>query len=163
MIRFLNVGGESERRMGDLEDARALFERAVALVPHSPNRRKVASYVLHGLADVELLAGELDRAARHYREALVELGSMPDERLAVHPVAGLAAVAAAEGETERAGTLWGVAAAFERDVGLRLDEFERHDYETTLDQVAGPAFQLGFERGTTMTYDQAVAYALGSG
>jgi hypothetical protein len=81
----------------------------------------------------------------------------PDQAVAV---AGLGAVAAARGDTVRAGRLWGVVERLEEEMGVRLHGAERVRYERLISSVEGdPAFTAAVSAGRRLTLERAVADA----
>jgi hypothetical protein len=76
---------------------------------------------------------------------------------------GLASVAAAAGDAERAGTLWGALQTLEQQTEGRVAPHSRHMYEeriqACLDREAD-AFADSVAAGCRMTPEQALEYAL---
>jgi predicted ATPase/class 3 adenylate cyclase len=107
---------------------------------------------------LHLRRGELDEADRHGRAALaISFEAEHAVPTALGNVAGLAQIALARGELDRAGTLWGAVSAHdERKWGvhaLRGAEDMRKELR--------PAFLAAFERGRQLELWDAVAVALG--
>ena len=115
------------------------------------------------LGDAALLLGNLDIAADRYAAAL----RLAHELLAWLPVhyavAGLAAVAARRGDTERAGMLWGAVTALEVEDGWTLRDYESGPYEEAIAACRSDEtiiFAAAAERGRRLTPAQIVTYAL---
>ena len=78
-------------------------------------------------------------------------------------MAGLAAVSAIQGDTQRAGKLWGAHEALERELGWLVLDYEAETYATPVAACseADPiVFHAAAERGRRMTPDAVVEYAL---
>jgi hypothetical protein len=115
-----------------------------------------ANATIHSLADVELDRGNLERAGSLFREALLFAADAGEERLKLYCVAGLAAVAALEGDARQAAGLWQALEAGERSLGFRLVSDERARYERALETVPASA-------EPPLDLDAAIAIALGDG
>ena len=87
-------------------------------------------------------------------------GALGDRQHTVYALALLSWSAAAAGEAERAGRLWGAIEAEAERGPIGQWEAERDDYAQHLSAVAGPDFDRGFAEGKTMTPDQSVEYGL---
>jgi tetratricopeptide (TPR) repeat protein len=162
LILALGNSGDNELRAGELDQARDLLEQALDLVRDGAPRGRLLASALYALGDTELLANDCERAGRYYREALIEADRLGDERFVVQGFAGLAAVSAAQGETQRAGVLWGAVTAREEAIGRRIPHYDRRTYEKSVAAAAGPDFTAAAARGRTMPYPDAVAAALGN-
>ena len=83
----------------------------------------------------------------------------------VYSLEGIAAVAAATQEDERAATLLGASRAVAEASGALLEPFEREIHERTMDAAAdalgAEAFASAFTSGRQFTPAAAVAFALG--
>jgi predicted ATPase len=157
--RALHGLGELQRDHVDPNRARPLLRKATALA-RKHGDLSTATAAMHGLADAELLVGELEAAESGYREALSIGHELSFSRILVYCTGGLAAVAAASGDAERAGRLWGAVETLERERGFPLVEPERPRYETLLARVDQAVFAEATERGRRMTFDEAIEYAL---
>jgi predicted ATPase len=130
----LHLHGEIVRDAGDHERAAVLLGASLALSRELGDLGFEAA-TTHSLGDLELDRGDLVAAERNYRRSL-ELS----RGLGFHPhvalcVAGLAAVAAARAQPDRAALLWAGVEAFERERGLALHAHERTRYERHLEGV----------------------------
>jgi predicted ATPase/class 3 adenylate cyclase len=156
--------GEVELQAGDLESAASLFEQSAALASDAGDQFEL-QYIRHGQADVALQRGDLREATRLYRETLATCHyrlSIP--RSTTFCLAGLAGVAAREGDCERAGRLWGAAEVLEGETGWRMLRMDRAKYEERVALCAerSPlAFEAAVARGRALTLGGAVEYALG--
>jgi hypothetical protein len=109
------------------------------------------------LAAVSLTLGRTDDAALHARETLV---IAQDPFSPVLAVGVLACVAAAEGQHQRAGQLWGTVEHEDAVSPLGGWRHFRPTCATYVQAAAGSAFDRGQAEGRTWTLDQAVALAL---
>ncbi len=111
---------------GDLKVASGRLEEALVLF-RQEDHRFGAAYVLSELADIALTRGEPGRAATLWRE---RLGLTWDDYGLSWSLVGLAAVAVAQGESERAARLLGAAEVHRERLGVvpppsRLPLYER--------------------------------------
>ena len=147
---------------GDYEEARLRFEQWLALAVRGGRR----TVILHVFGELGCLAA-LDRRFDDARELLtrslhaaVELGAMG---YASASFEGLAAVALATGEPERATRLLGVAARLREEGGDFLQRHQRPLVERT---EAGAREQLGdrfteiWAAGQALSFDEAAELAL---
>jgi ATP/maltotriose-dependent transcriptional regulator MalT len=156
----LGVYGEYERAEAFLREAQEMYRElgqgsGVAL----------ANSLLGFLA---LSRNDPDRAEELCVEAIRELQEMAQTPDVVYTLNILAGVAASRGEIRRAARLWGAAAGFREAIGAPWIPDERAMIEphieaarTRLDEAI---WREEWEKGRSMTLDQAVGYALqGSG
>jgi len=83
-----------------------------------------------------------------------------DRQLTVYLLALLAATAAAHGELEKAGALWGAVEAEEARGRIGQWEAERDDYAARVLEHENEAFERGRVEGRRMTLPDAVEYVL---
>jgi predicted ATPase/class 3 adenylate cyclase len=153
--------GAISREEGNDEDAFALLERSAELalqvgVPwwHCG--------ILGEMAALALKGGRHAEAEARVRESLVLASELRDYPSRVFGVGLLAGVAAARGDCERAGRLWG---AIEDEVAAApLGGWQRHRAECAerIDALAAPEVERARAVGREWTLDEAVEYALGS-
>jgi predicted ATPase/DNA-binding SARP family transcriptional activator len=150
--------GELNREAGDLRTARRLLERALSMQPIE----RVAAAIVHALGDVALDEHDFGRAESCYRESLTRvMWDSGNERYAAYALAGLAAVAAARGDLQKAGRLWGAVERIEESREASL-AFRRFRYEQWLESAPRPVTPEDVHAGRAMTLDEAVGYALES-
>jgi predicted ATPase/DNA-binding SARP family transcriptional activator len=152
--------GQAFRDLGDMETARSHLVTAADMYRALKDEVTLAS-TLHSTGDLDLDVGELDAAAEHYKESLALAGELGmSQRMIAYCLAGLAAVAAANGDAERAGRLWGALERREDAMGVTLHSAERNRYERLVESVAGrDDFASEAAAGRLMTLEQATAYA----
>jgi hypothetical protein len=116
--------------------------------------------MLAELAALFLRAGRVDDAEAHARESLAIADRLHDIPGCVFGVGLLSCVAAEQGESERAGRLWG--AIEDKVAAAPLGGWQRHRdaCEVRIRELAGPEFDHGHADGRVLTLDDAVAVAL---
>jgi tetratricopeptide (TPR) repeat protein len=134
--RVLHVQGQQAVDVGDLERGRRLMRESAELAQRHGDIFSEASS-LHSLGDIELEAGAVDAAESAYAEGLRIAWDAGLDRLICYGLAGLAAVAAERGDTERAALLWGFVEADEERLQFTLRW--RELYERRLAGLAGTA------------------------
>ena len=116
-----------------------------------------------GLA--RLFSGDLDYAREAFERALRLRAENALREVADESLAGLAAVAAAQGRYEMAARLRGVTHAFgypPASFDKRIDDRLEHDYLATARARYGEvAWRNAKHAGAGMSREQAIAYALG--
>jgi predicted ATPase len=134
--RVLHVQGQQAVDVGDLERGRRLMRESAELSQRHGDIFSEASS-LHSLGDIELEAGAVDAAESAYAEGLRIAWDAGLDRLICYGLAGLAAVAAERGDTERAALVWGFVEADEERLQFTLRW--RELYERRLAGLAGTA------------------------
>ncbi|MDB5077655.1 MAG: hypothetical protein JWO42_3834 [Chloroflexi bacterium] len=146
---------------GDAATARALNEESLPLLRQTGNTWSFALVQVNlGLAT--LLLGDLPLARKHFLESLAAWQEMGNQTGAVMSLAGLAGLAAAVGQAERAGRLLGAVGALFPADGVLLNGTDRAAFDR---QVAATralldegAFARGWDAGQGMTLEQAIAF-----
>ena len=122
----------------------------------------MAASVLNNMGDVARFRGERDRAADLYGEAVATHLDVGDQPNAVYSLASFASLAVDDGRVEDALRLAGAFEALREGFGLRLNPFEKRDFEAHLArarEAAGAAADEWIAAGARMTLDEAVAFA----
>jgi hypothetical protein len=86
-----------------------------------------------------------------------------DLRKTVYSLAALAIVARAQGDAERAGTLWGAIETAEERAFLGTWSTDGEEYARQVLEPADAELERGLVAGRRMTLEQAVTFALGAG
>jgi predicted ATPase/DNA-binding SARP family transcriptional activator/DNA-binding NarL/FixJ family response regulator len=172
LAAFLNQLCDTFVLQGDLERATVVGEKAVAIC-REQNHRILLSDALCNLGWAALLRGDPGRATTLYAESLElkrELGENPLlVKLTValpETLDGLACVAVARGETERAVRLFGATRALHKQVRDHLTlarEYAalREPYlAATRSQLSEEAWETAFAEGRAMGFEETVEYAL---
>jgi hypothetical protein len=119
---------------------------------------------LEGLAGIEYLKRDFASALKSHLESLRIKVEVMDKLGIAHSLEGLAQVAAAEEEPERAVTLWAAAKHLRERMGTPTDP-SREDLYTSLiprtrEQIGDDLFDAAWQQGETMKLEEAIAYAL---
>lgn len=159
----LHLLAELTRLEGNYDRAAELYDQSLALNRELGNRGMVA-LEHHNKGYVALHRRDFRQATALFRESLrlgQELGRQANTAFCL---AGLAAVAAAQGQSERAARLFGAAATQLDRLGVIMDPADQPEYDRNLaiaraglDEAAFTAAQA---EGRAMVFEQAVAYAL---
>jgi hypothetical protein len=112
---------------------------------------------IHSLGDLELASGNLDAAEEDYREGLRVSWEIGSDRLVCYDVAGLAAVAAERGQTERAALLWGFTETYEKRLNFTLRRRELYSDRLRAPAAAAPD---RYDAGRSLDVAAAVEIAL---
>jgi hypothetical protein len=111
-----------------------------------------------------LSRGQCDLGAARMAESLTLAMSTGTHLLLVWTVQGIARVAAARDELERAARLYGASDALARVTEFGLPPLDRAGYEQTMEMVRGRLGDNAFEAmratGQAMTLDEVIALAL---
>jgi tetratricopeptide (TPR) repeat protein len=155
-----NGMGLAARHQGDYGRARELHRAALSFYREAGLAGEIArSLVFLGYA--EELGGDLDAAEACHRESLRLARDLPGELLLALALEGLACVAAARRQPQRAAVLLGVAEAIRARTGTLLPSQERADVEraagAAVDELGQEAFDGLMERGRRMSIQEAVA------
>jgi len=151
------LGGELERAIALNEEAKELYRKR--------RRRGGLQYALDNLGWAALLRGEYEKAKVLHQESLVLCRELGDEIIAAESLEGLACFAGARGEAERAARLFGAAEALREAVGYQQTPRERALREpylaATRSRLKGAPWAGAWQKGRSMKFKDAVAYALG--
>ena len=115
---------------------------------------------LNSLADTRLEQGKLDAARDLCREAIRRSRELGEESGTMGCLGLFSTIAAASGDDERAGLLWGAVERLDEELG---ESYIRGDLERYRERLGerGPEFEAGVAGGRSLTVDEAVALALG--
>jgi DNA-binding CsgD family transcriptional regulator len=119
---------------------------------------------LDNLGWAALWGGELGRARIQFGENLVLSKELGDKGTLLMSLEGLACVAGAEGESERAARLFGAAESLQEAVDYRLVPQERAVLEpyraSARSRLGAATWEQALTEGGAMGLDRAIAYAL---
>jgi predicted ATPase len=146
---------------GDQELARSLHQQALLLMQQAHDRGTLGLFLIN-TGDLFHQYGEEQMAQASYHEGLRLWQDMQqvEQRLGiVKGLAGLAELAAAQGQVERAGRLFGAAARLLPTTSSYREEVNRRiaAARTRLDAAT---FEAGWAAGQAMTEEQAITEAL---
>jgi predicted ATPase/class 3 adenylate cyclase len=156
--RTLHELGDTYFDLGEVAAAEAMFSRAVTL-NRADGRTSPLLHNLHSWGDLAQSQGQLSCAASRYREALELSVTSGDDISVVYCIAGLASVLVRMGRIEAGASLWGSVMVLEDALGFRLVPGTRRRYEPQLVPLEASD---AWERGRSLTLDEAVEYALSS-
>jgi non-specific serine/threonine protein kinase len=157
--------GTLARLRGEFARSEQLFREGLALHAEAGNKMGMAS-ALVGQGHTALQRGDFARATAFFREGLVALRDVEAKPWLVMTLAGLVAVARAEGGPGRAARLIGLAEAVQENPGALLfppptrDAYER-DEGAVRAALGEEAFGSARAAGRALAPEDAVAYALG--
>jgi non-specific serine/threonine protein kinase len=161
VARALMGRGIVATERGAYDRAALLFDEALAIFRRLGDRRMAAS-VLNNLGDVARFQGERNRAAELYGEAVATHLGVGDQPNAVYSLASFASLAVDDGRVEDGLRLAGAFEALRESFGLRLNPFEKRDYDTHLErarEAAGARADDLLAAGASLSLDEAVAFA----
>jgi predicted ATPase/DNA-binding SARP family transcriptional activator len=140
---------------GDLHRSKTGYEESAAIFTELGDHM-LASFPMVGLADLALASGDPARAERQYHEILELISGYRHEPVEMNCVAGLACVAALQGDLHSAGHLWGISEAAEKRL-WRILTSRRAVYEPILTPLQDDhSFQAGYNAGLHVDLAQAV-------
>jgi predicted ATPase/DNA-binding CsgD family transcriptional regulator len=159
----LNTLGEIARFQGDFARARSYYEQCLAL-GHTLNDTYLIARTAANLGYVTLNQGDADRAAALFQEGLIPAWQAERRGFMILSLVGLAGVACARQQLERATRLLGAATALLDATHATLDTTDRRDYDRIMvkvrDQLDEASFAAAWAEGRAMPIKQAIAYAL---
>jgi tetratricopeptide (TPR) repeat protein len=147
---------------GDEQMARSLYQQFQPLMQQARNRGALGM-ILINIGDIWLHHfGDEQQAKTLYREVLSlwqEMRRVDNGLGIVKALAGLAEVAAAQGQAERAGRLFGAAARLLPSAGMYREDVNRR-VAAARAHLDAATFKAGFNAGQAMTQEQAFTLAL---
>ena len=159
----LNLQGTLACYEKDYEHAMALCSQALVLFQKDRWSHGNATG-LHSMGDIALFQGDLQQSRQRFRESLRLFSENGNRQRAVWCLGGLAAVAAADDLAMQAMTIWTAAQAIHTAIGSPCPALRIDDYRTRVDAVhdrLDPGeLAAAVSAGRSMTFEQAVAYAL---
>jgi predicted ATPase len=161
----LTTLGEVERGAGDLSAALRHNEDALALLSSAPLPSIDEGWLRHNTGQLLLQAGQVEAGRGHLLSAIGLFRRDPHDPVGIAScLAGLAGVAAAQGDGRRAARLLGAAAHLLDDEGVpleRCDEADRARHEAaTRALLDGAEWEAAFEQGWVLSRDEAMAAAI---
>ncbi len=147
---------------GDEEAARSLYEQSLPLLGASPDRGRLGMLLIN-IGEVWLhQSGGEQQAKMLYKQGLhlwQDMRRVDNGLGIVRGLAGMAEVAAAQGQAERAGRLFGAAARLLPSASLYREEMNRRVAAARANLDAA-TFEAGWAAGRVMTQEQAIIGAL---
>ena len=159
---LISLGYESLLQ-GNHERATELNEQALAVLAEREHRSGL-QYALDNLGWAALLRGDHDQAHTLHAESLKLAKEMGDRRVAAESLEGLACAAWAKGQSERGAKVFGAAEGLREAIGFRRASRESTIREPYLgaarSRLGKAAWEAAFAEGQSMTFEEAVGYAL---
>jgi len=151
-------------RQGDHARGRALHEESLALFREIGDKRGIATELL-SLAELAVDQEDFASAQALLEESLALFRQVGDKPGIAAALAGVAAVQIARQQPGRAVVLWAAAETLRESLGRRLPLAAREELEQYLNEARASldpaAFELAWSQGRAMSWEHAVAYALG--
>lgn len=146
--------------LNELEKARACLDESASLFQEVGDTLGLAA-ARASLAHVVLDAGDLPQAEALFRESLVLFQQLNSSPSFVTYMGGVAALAGARKQFERAVQLHSAAEALLRTLGARVPPLFQEKYERSLnmarEHLDDAAFAAAWAQGQAMTLEQAIA------
>jgi predicted ATPase/transcriptional regulator with XRE-family HTH domain len=158
---ILNHMAVAPLRRGDYPRAAEHAQEALALTEKTGDRL-AAQTALQILAQAAWASGERQEASRYFRASLWVASELADRVNAAYCMQGLAAVV----EPRRAARLLGAAEALLEEAAVPLYAWADHEMQQKAanaahEQLGQQAWEAAHDAGRAMTFEEAVAYALG--
>jgi serine/threonine-protein kinase PknK len=148
---------------GDYGRAKELHDEAATLLREEMNGSGL-ELVLESQGWATLLQGEREQARALYEEGLALCRNVDNELFAIGYLEGLACIAAARAEDERAARLFGAARTLHETLGYRhsADQLALREPYLTVAQsrLDESMWEAAFAEGKAMTFEQAVEFAV---
>ena len=148
---------------GSPEEAEATFEEGLEIYRQLGDDI-FAARMTNGIAYAALIRDDIERADSLARIALAAFAEQAERQGVAQGLETLAAVSAARGDTDRAATLGGAAAAVRETIAARAAPFELAVTGPFMERIQKAAdedlWHGAWEAGLAMGADAAVAYAL---
>jgi len=148
---------------GNYGSAGSLLQESLAMKRELGDKGGIA-LSLYYLGNVNLDQGNYDLARLYYGESLTLFRQMEDKAAVVLLLEGFARLAAAQGHSVRAVRLIGAEDALSTGIGVSLLPKRQLQHDRCLaalrNALSESAFTAAFTAGQTLTWEEAVAYAL---
>ncbi len=148
---------------GDYEQAAEYFEQSLALHRGLDDKRSVA-LTLNNLGAIVRCGDEPQRAAHLYRESLELAREIGDDWLTVGILVAIGCFLVEQGRLEEAARVLGAADRSRQEIGFVLEPHTSEEHESALERLrtnlGERAFEAAWHRGSEMTLEEAVRFAL---
>jgi len=150
--------------LGDVETARARFEKAAEIAQHMGNKRMIFANRSE-LAHVLRANGQIDEAYAIYRAVIPGWKDLGHRAAVAHELECIAYILTHREELERAVTLLSGAQAIRKAINLPRTKIEDDEYEQEVLKMRRLLGEANFERnwteGENLSMDEAIELALG--
>jgi predicted ATPase/DNA-binding SARP family transcriptional activator len=155
--------GDVDFNLNDLEGALRHYGESISALRELKDRNFLA-YVVRRMGQLKWYQGEYEKAALFCRESLTFNQELGDERGVIASISAFAGIATAQGRLAPAARLFGAVEAMLRSKNIQLVHMDRMEYDrnvTTLHAQLGPlTFEKAWRRGSSMTLEQSIEFAL---
>jgi non-specific serine/threonine protein kinase len=152
--------------IGDAVRARELCEQSLVIARKNGEKWCIFNS-LYSLGLVTIARGANGEAREMFREAMSISGELGHKISIALCMDGLAGAWGAHGELERAALLFGAAAAWREKIGIQVPPAFRAAYDHGIAAVRAamgdPAFEAKWSEGQTMSFEEAIDFALQEG
>jgi predicted ATPase/DNA-binding SARP family transcriptional activator len=163
LASLYNNAGYLAVTQGSYEHASAYLDDALELAERTGEQLRVI-LVVGNLGLAALFTADLECAAAHFAEEIRLAGEHGPRWIASEGIAGLAAIAARQGETERAARLLGAAESLANVLndaaGVRL---EQEFFSPARERLGETRWRAAHADGARLDFDEAVRLALDDG
>ena len=162
LASLYNNAGYVAIEQGSYECAAAYLDEALVLAETTGEQLRVM-LAFENLGLASLFMANLERAMARFAEGLRLCREHGVPWAGAEAIAGVAAVAARQGESERAARLLGAAeslASSQNAVGLRL---EQEFYSPARERIGETRWGTAYAEGARLSFDEAVSLALDAG
>ena len=162
----LNNLGYVQAVIGDYDVAEPLLEEGLQIARQTGDLRHIA-LIIGNLGNVSLFRGEGEVAKGRYQESLRVSRRIGDTRVPLEALRGVAAIAAAGGDIDTAAALSAAVDALLISFGGTRSSaevvMEKRFFEPLRRSVGEAKWNQLSSRGTGLTFEQTLAWALGEG
>jgi predicted ATPase len=167
-LEALQVLAWAHEFRGELAEALGCYQKILALT-ETHGESVSRSYALWGSGIVEWRAGDCDGGVKLLKEGLGLARELNDRRTSASCIDALAWIAGETGQPSRAVVLMAAAKALRRAVNSsfvvfpKLLEYKADCERRAREALDADAFEAAHQEGGSLSFDEAIAYALGEG
>ena len=155
--------GDADFNLNDLEGALRHYGESISALREIKDRNFLA-YVVRRMGQLKWYQGEYEKAALFCRESLTFNQELGDERGVIASISAFAGLATAQGRLAPAVQLFGAVEALLRSKNIQLVHMDRMEYDRNVStlhaQLDSRTFEKVWRRGSSMTLEQAIEFAL---
>ncbi|MEJ2510834.1 MAG: tetratricopeptide repeat protein [Anaerolineales bacterium] len=156
-LHFLAIGNSFQ---GNLELAHTQFGECIHLIQDGHGNLQGIAFSLFHLGRIARLQGNYPLASQHYTEAIKLFWRLGDRRGIGYSLSGLACLALAQEEPQKAAHLFGVFDSIRSDLGALLEEILQKEYDraktVTRELLGEDKYQTAWSAGGKMSLAQTV-------
>jgi predicted ATPase/Tfp pilus assembly protein PilF len=163
IAKILNALGDEYVIDGKYDQAEECFSRA-AMICNKLGNRIVGAYIMGNRGIIAMKRGDYSAAYNLLSKSISEVQELGDKVRAILCLGHFAYIAKEQQQLDRAVNILGASDKLRKAIGLTLSQPMEADFKTIvaylINQLGKDAFITAWTNGSSMTYDQAVAYAL---